>query len=132
MKDVKTVRKKFCSDLCRVNFNNELKCKKEPIEQKIKEYFSRVTPDEIIAQYESLGYRFKVKKEEHKIKLDKYFKVVNNTSDEVKQKVSDMLDKLDLENKHSLWKQGDPKENSNAFYLKYGCYTYEQLKNLKS
>lgn len=26
----------------------------------------------------------------------------------------------------------EPKEGSNSFFLKYGCYTYEQLKNLKS
>ncbi len=131
MKDVKTIRKKFCSDLCRVNFNNETKSKKEPIDERIKEYFSKVTPDEIIAHYESLGYTFKIKQEEPKIKLDKYFKVVNNTSNEVKQKVSNMLDKLDLENKHPLWKQGDPKEKSNAFYFKYGCFSYEELENLK-
>lgn len=27
--------------------------------------------------------------------------------------------------------ENDPKEGSNAFYLKYGYYTYEELKNLK-
>ena len=123
MKDVKTVRKKFCSDLCRVNFNNELKCKKEPIEQKIKEYFSRVTPDEIIAQYESLGYTFKPKLD-YKNLSKKFTEVLNNVP-------KDVIDKLDLENKHPLWKQGDPKENSGAFFLKYGCSTYEELKNLK-
>lgn len=43
MKEVKTVRKKFCSDLCRVNFNNEVKSEKQlknilsnPIFNKIK------------------------------------------------------------------------------------------------
>ena len=29
MKEVKTIRKKFCSDLCRVNFNNEAKANKQ-------------------------------------------------------------------------------------------------------
>lgn len=33
--------------------------------------------------------------------------------------------------KHPLWKQDDPKENSGSFYLKYNCFTYEELKNLK-
>lgn len=33
------------------------------------------------------------------------------------------------ENKHKLWKAGDPKENSMAFYLKYDCYTYIELEN---
>jgi hypothetical protein len=29
--------------------------------------------------------------------------------------------------KHPLWKQGDPKEGSMAFYKKYGVATYEEL-----
>lgn len=31
--------------------------------------------------------------------------------------------------KHPLWKEGDPKEGSMAFYLKYDCYTYSELEN---
>lgn len=31
--------------------------------------------------------------------------------------------------KHSLWKEGDPKENSAAFVIKYGCSSYEELEN---
>lgn len=30
--------------------------------------------------------------------------------------------------KHIFWKEGDPKENTGAFYLKYGCSTYDQIK----
>ena len=31
--------------------------------------------------------------------------------------------------KHGLWKNGDPKENTAAFYMKYDCYTYKELEN---
>lgn len=31
--------------------------------------------------------------------------------------------------KHPLWKEGDPKENSMAFYMKYDCYNYSELKD---
>lgn len=31
--------------------------------------------------------------------------------------------------KHELWKQGDPKEGSGAFFMKYGCSTYDEIKN---
>lgn len=31
--------------------------------------------------------------------------------------------------KHSLWKEGDPKEGSMAFYMKYDCYNYLELEN---
>ena len=31
--------------------------------------------------------------------------------------------------KHSLWKEGDPKENSMAFFLKYDCHNYSELKS---
>jgi len=33
---------------------------------------------------------------------------------------------------HELFKEGDPRQNTMAFYLKYDCYTYEELKNKKS
>ena len=33
------------------------------------------------------------------------------------------------EGKHKLWKDGDPKEGSMAFYLKYDCYNYSALEN---
>lgn len=29
--------------------------------------------------------------------------------------------------KHPLYKEGDPKEDSGAFHLKYGCWNYEEL-----
>lgn len=29
--------------------------------------------------------------------------------------------------KHKLWKQGDPPEGSNSFYLRYGAFTYDQI-----
>lgn len=35
------------------------------------------------------------------------------------------------ENKHRLWKNGDPREGSMAFYLKYDCYSYSELENKK-
>jgi len=35
----------------------------------------------------------------------------------------------DCTEKHPLWKEGDPKEGSMAFYLKYECYTYLELEN---
>lgn len=31
--------------------------------------------------------------------------------------------------KHHLWKEDDPKENSMAFFMKYGCNNYEELQN---
>lgn len=31
------------------------------------------------------------------------------------------------EKKHKLWKQGDPAECSNAFYLRYGARTYDEI-----
>jgi hypothetical protein len=33
--------------------------------------------------------------------------------------------------RHPLWKQGDPKENSGAFFLKYDCNNYSELEKLK-
>ena len=35
----------------------------------------------------------------------------------------------EMVNRHKLWKQGDPKENSGAFFLKYDCGTYNELEN---
>jgi len=32
------------------------------------------------------------------------------------------------EAKHPLYKEGDPKEGSMAFYMKYDCYTYDERK----
>lgn len=31
------------------------------------------------------------------------------------------------EKKHKLWKEGDPTEGSNAFYLRYGSRTYDEI-----
>ena len=33
--------------------------------------------------------------------------------------------------KHPLWKDGDQQEGSNSFYLKYGCWNYNELEQLK-
>jgi len=33
--------------------------------------------------------------------------------------------------KHHLWKEGDPKEDSGSFFLRYGCFTYAELENLQ-
>lgn len=38
--------------------------------------------------------------------------------------------KDDKTGNHSLWKEGDPKEGSMGFYMKYDCYTYEELQKL--
>ena len=32
---------------------------------------------------------------------------------------------------HLLWNDGDPKENTNAFYLRYGEMTYDEIENKK-
>ena len=121
-------KKKYCSAICRnkISMATFLSKPKElkTIRITIEEY------DRLIAT-SKLVIALQANKKSESIKLDKYFEVVNNTSNEVKQKVSNMLDKLDLENKHPLWKQGDPKEKSNAFYFKYGCFSYEELENLK-
>lgn len=45
MKDVKTVRKKFCSDLCRVNFNNEIKYQKQLKEILSNPIFNKIKSD---------------------------------------------------------------------------------------
>lgn len=37
------------------------------------------------------------------------------------------VDNTDLPN-HPLYKKGDPKENTNSFYLKYGAFTYNEIK----
>lgn len=29
--------------------------------------------------------------------------------------------------KHKLWKKGDPAENTNSFFLRYGAFTYDQI-----
>jgi hypothetical protein len=29
--------------------------------------------------------------------------------------------------KHKFWKQGDPPENSNAFFLRFGVFTYDEI-----
>lgn len=33
--------------------------------------------------------------------------------------------------KHKLWKEGDPEENTNAFFLRKGCSTYAELEKIK-
>ena len=138
MEDVKTIRKKFCSDLCRVNFNNEAKVKNKPLDQKIKEYFSKVTPDEIIADYESLGYTFSsISKINIKPNTKESYNGRKNAlenaargrdasginEDEVKREAEI--------NKHPLWEEGDPKENTMAFVMKYDCNNYDELSQAK-
>lgn len=34
--------------------------------------------------------------------------------------------------KHKLWKEGDPKENSNSFFMKYECWNYSELETIKA
>jgi hypothetical protein len=38
---------------------------------------------------------------------------------------------IDNNPKHPLWKEGDPKEGTMAFFLKYDCNTYNELQNKK-
>jgi len=33
--------------------------------------------------------------------------------------------------RHRLWKENDPREGSNGFYLKYECWNYQELEELK-
>lgn len=118
MLEVKTIRRKFCSDLCRVNFSREVKYEKE---------IRKVLDNPIF----------------NKLKRDTLFNLIVYGSSEMpnKQEIKSALNytetkKEDKEDssfeKHKLWKQGDPKENTNAFFMRYDCWNYAELENLKS
>lgn len=77
-------------------------------------------------------------REKEKGTLGLEIKIKNGEADFVKYDMESVLpaiseskDKeMDLKPpKHPLWKEGDPKEGSMAFYLKYDCYTYSELEN---
>lgn len=78
--------------------------------------------------------------------LQVYFakkKVVENSLPENKERILAERNELPKENnkqvyplqtsevntKHHLWKEGDPKENSGSFFLKYDCFTYAELED---
>lgn len=60
-------------------------------------------------------------------------KPVPSTDQGIKQKSTEKNILLDtksipvIEEKHRLWKEGDPKENSAAFMMKYDCVNYSEL-----
>ena len=49
-----------------------------------------------------------------------------NIVSDVSKKAEYPLTEYDIE-KHLLWKEGDPKEGSMAFFSKYGVSTYEEM-----
>lgn len=60
-------------------------------------------------------------------------KVISAKIDKQKR-VADILVEVESDNqpqKHKLWKKGDPPEKSNAFFLRYDCWSYDELEKLK-
>lgn len=41
----------------------------------------------------------------------------------------EILDLPKVKEKHPKYKNGDPSEKTNAFYLKYGAFTYDEIEN---
>lgn len=46
-----------------------------------------------------------------------------------KRKIEDIT--ISIKDKHKLWKEGDPKEGSGSFFLKYNAMTYDEIENSK-
>lgn len=138
IKEAKTIRKLFCSDLCRVKNNQEKKFEKAiaellnipelkeqkrqavkelmdfgktnlPTKERLLEIISRLSETEVS---ENKNGKW-AKKEE----LPKPPESGNEYFEQQTEKMQP----------HKLWEKGDPKENSTGFFLKYGVSTYNEL-----
>lgn len=108
--------KLYCSDNCRASFNQKKKNKTKSI---CLSDWVKLESGELPPEW-----------------VEKYFK---KYPDRIPKTTSpapgDQLDKqpstVTSEKKHSLWKEGDPREGTMAFMRKYDCNTYDELQNKK-
>lgn len=106
-------KKKFCNEKCKGEYWR--KQNKEP------KYVQKEKFDKVVAELEELKFAKSVpEKKGHKYPLEP--KDVQATQELRKE--------LETPKKHKLWKEGDPPEGTNAFYLRKGCRTYEQLEKI--
>lgn len=66
-------------------------------------------------------------KPKEKRRIEKERNTPHDLGNKIQQPVS--VEECVPEGKHPLWQEGDPKEKSMAFFLKYDCYSYEELEN---
>lgn len=64
-------------------------------------------------------------KEKQTGKPHNLYKPATSVPDELKGMAIDTIDKKNK--RHPLWKQGDPPEGSNAFFLRKGAFTYDEI-----
>ncbi len=134
----------YCNDRCRVAAFNKKKNKDKPprwisIEQyrsKLIELFSHFPDD----KWEKGGADFdeslktaQMTKEEASQKRAEY-KLQKNTpiSATAGNKTMTVQITSNSLTKHPLWKEGDPKEGSGGFYMKYGFSTYDEIEKSKT
>lgn len=88
------------------------------------------------------AYHNKHKKPQKFVRKDKYDKVVEELvkiKEMIKDKQPPSVDayktsdssvearKYVAPKKHKLWKEGDPPEKTNAFFLRYGVFSYDEI-----
>ena len=120
-------KKKYCSVKCKNKINSK-KFFLKPTNQKTK----RLPLDEY-NKYQNIISQIKKNQGDVLQFLENLHK---NTLNNIKPNKSFSKEVYDFEEnnieikKHPLWKQGDPKENSMAFIMKYNCNNYEELQKL--
>lgn len=96
-----TAKKKFCSDLHRVYWNRENKLTKIVTAPEVVEVKEKAFEEIVVKGKAFVGKKVKENKKESKV----------------------------IPKKAPVSAQNEPKEGSMAFHLKYGAFTYAELKN---
>ena len=120
--------RKFCDNKgkCRLAHWNKNK-------PKVQKYVLKSTFDNAVAKYENIISKIDPKagdmQEANKVLHDAVLEYANGAMEGelVPKRFVDLAKGLSNP-KHPLYKEGDPKEGSMAFYMKYDCYTYEERK----
>jgi len=104
--------KLYCSDKCRADFNQKKKVKTKRI---LLSDWIKLEAGELPPEW-----------------VEKYFKkypdrLPKTTALTPGDQLHRSSSAITSEKKHPLWKEGDPKEGSMAFYNKYGYDTYKEL-----
>lgn len=121
--------KRFCSDKCRVDFNQKRKAKTKTIPMEMWRSDIIKFVEAVDGQWNLMDGRkgnFVWAKDSTPVETKHTY--LPAKEDIIVPKENGVVEVHKTE-KHRLWKDGDPKEGSMAFFLKYDCYTYDELQN---
>lgn len=113
-KDETRRKKKFCDSNCRASYHQKKNAGKKK--------YVRI---ETYQQLEEMNK--KLVEQIEKSNLPPLPKKTNYTQGIIKTVEKKEVEKI----RHRLFKEGDPPENTNAFFLRKGCFTYDELEKLK-